>query len=298
MPYKSGKKKKVNYKKLKAITKQRKKAKKKIKKEVCDDAEFTQCQHCQSAVLAYNNTTRSSMSTPICSEYTKQLLAMHSCNCEKCGKYLEFHPERSADASIIFVCSNSAKPCSHALCYDCGILYDLKTETDAKMDIVKALSAECGAESPEPADSSDSADGSQSDEEDKNPKVEADVSMIASVAPLTIVAEMMHGMDSHMDMSNKEMTVHTNEQRNKSDKQSSDSLIIGAIMALLVSNYVFGTMKMQRKLKILPLICIFAAIAYCVAVNFLSTDPDYTALNVTIDLDLDENIEYDTITKG
>merc|ERR1712129_72109 len=146
--------------------------------------------------------------------------------------------------------------------------------------------------SPEPADSSDSADGSQSDEEDKNPKVEADVSMIASVAPLTIVAEMMHGMDSH-----KEMTVHTNEQR-QSDKQSNDNLIIGFMMALLLGNYVFDTMKMQRKLKILPLICIFAAIAYCVAVNFLSTDPDYTALNVTIDLDLDENIEYDTITKG
>jgi len=293
MPYKSGKKKKVNYKKLKAITKQRKKAKKKIKKEVCDDAEFTQCQHCQSAVLAYNNTTRSSMSTPICSEYTKQLLAMHSCNCEKCGKYLEFHPERSADASIIFVCSNSAKPCSHALCYDCGILYDLKTETDAKMDIVKALSAECGAESPEPADSSDSADGSQSDEEIKDTKVKAELPIIASVAPLTIVAEMMHGMDSH-----KEMTVHNTNENRKSDKQSNDNLIIGFMMALLLGNYMFDTMKMQRKLKILPLICIFAAIAYCVAVNFLSTDPDYTALNVTIDLDLDENIEYDTITKG
>merc|ERR1740122_392632 len=125
---------------------------------------------------------------------------MHSCNCEKCGKYLEFHPERSADASIIFVCSNSAKPCSHALCYDCGILYDLKTETDAKMDIVKALSAECGAESPEPADSSDSADGSQSDEEIKDTKVKAELPIIASVAPLTIVAEMMHGMDSHKEM--------------------------------------------------------------------------------------------------
>ena len=136
---------------------------------MCDDAEFTQCQHCKSAVTAYNNTTRSA-TTPIHSEYTKALLKQQHTNCEKCGKYVEFHPERSADASIIFLCSN-ATPCSHALCYDCGILYNLKAETNAKMDIVKALqdttcplapprgeSAEVGAESPEPAEPSEPAE--------------------------------------------------------------------------------------------------------------------------------------------
>jgi len=319
MPYKS-KKKKVNYKKLKAITKQRKKAKKKIKKEVCDDAEFTSCQHCKSSVCAYNNTTRSA-TTPIDSEYTQTLLKLHSCNCEKCGKYVEFHPERSADASIIFLCS-SATPCSHALCYDCGILYNLKTETNVKEDIVKALttseptptrgdSAEVGAESPEPTSDSD---------EDKTSK-----DILSSVAPsLAIVAEMMHGMDP-MDM---DMDMHTQTgkdmavKQRKSDKQSSDGLIIGTMFALLVSNYVLGTMK-TRKLKNVQLICIFAAIAYlgmyCIPFclfltlvigavsllivarcNFLSTlyDSHYRDLNVTIDLDLDENIEYDVITKG
>jgi len=313
MPYKS-KKKKVNYKKLKAITKQRKKAKKKIKKEVCDDAEFTSCQHCKSAVCAYNNTMRSA-TTPIHSEYTKALIKQQSTNCEKCGKYVEFHPERSADASIIFLCS-SATPCSHALCYDCGILYNLKTEPNAKMDIVKALqdttpprgeSAEVGAESPEPADSG---------EDDKAKDI------ISSVVPMAIMAEMMHGMDS-MDMqTGKEVAVRGDQSR-KSDKQSSDGLIIGTMMALLVSNYVLGTIK-TRKLKNFGFFCMFAVIAYlgmyCIPFslflalvigalsvlivarcNFVSTlyNADITELNVTIDLDLDENIEYDVSdTKG
>lgn len=311
MPYKSSKKKKVNYKKLKAITKQRKKAKKKIKKEVCDDAEFTSCSHCKSPVCAYNNTTRSAM-PPICSEYTKALLKQSSTNCEKCGKYVEFHPERSADASIIFMCSN-ATPCSHALCYDCGILYNLKTETNAKVDIVKALQgevAEVGAESPEPAESVDGDDK----EKDIN---------ISSVVPMAIMAEMMHGMDSMSDMSEmatgKEVAVR--EQR-KSDKQSSDGLIIGTFMALLVSNYMLGTLK-TRQLKNVQFFALFAVIAYlgmylipfslflalvigAVSVvivarcNFVSTlySADIQELNVTIDLDLDEDIEYDVTTKG
>merc|ERR1712228_617171 len=129
--------------------------------------------------MGYNN-TMCSATTPIHSEYTEALIKQQSTNCEKCGKYVEFHPERSADASIIFMCSN-AKPCSHALCYDCGILYNLKTETNAKVDIVKALQgevAEVGAESPEPAESVDG------DDKEKNIN-------IASVVPMAIMAEMM-----------------------------------------------------------------------------------------------------------
>lgn len=324
MPYKS-KKKKVNYKKLKAITKQRKKAKKKIKKEVCDDAEFTSCQHCKSDVCAYNNTTRSS-TTCIHSEYTKCLLKQHSTNCEKCGKYIEFHPERSADASIIFLCSSST-PCSHALCYDCGILYNLKTDTNAKMDIAQALtgeSAEVGAESPEPASS---VDGGSSDDDDtcnrdkheheheQEKDIDADVGAISSVVPMAIMAEMMHGHGMDMATStSKEVAVR---EQQKSDKQSSDAegLIIGTMMALYLLKKV--------KSKNVPFFVLFAAISYlgmyfipfalflallvgAVSVliiarcNFVSTlyNDDFTELNVTIDLDLDEDIEYDVITKG
>merc|ERR1719445_1043312 len=124
-------------------------------------------------------------------------------------------------------------------------------------------------------------------------------------------------MDMHAQTS-KDMAVRTaGEQQRKSDKQSSDGLIIGTMMALLVSNYVLGTMK-TRKLKNVQLICICAVLAYlgmyCIPFclflplvigavsllivarcNFLSTlyDSHYRDLNVTIDLDLDENIEYD-----
>lgn len=321
MPYKS-KKKKVNYKKLKAITKQRKKAKKKIKKEVCDDAEFTQCQHCNSAVTAYNNTTRSS-TTCIHSDYTKCLLKQHSTNCEKCGKYVEFHPERSADASIIFLCSN-ATPCSHALCYDCGILYNLKVETTAKMDIAQALTeeaAEVGAESPEPSPSvnGDKSDHDRDSEGESNKdKEETEKEIISSVVPMAIMAEMMHGMDTMDPMqtsTSKEVKVATTE---KADKTDADGLIIGTMMAL----YLLGTIS-KGKLKNVPFFVLFALISYLgmyfipfalflallvgalsvliiVRCNFVSTlyNDDFTELNVTIDLDLDEDIEYDVITKG
>ena len=156
-------------------------------------------------------------------------------------------------------------------------------------------------------------DGDDNGDEDKE--------IISSVVPMAIVAEMMHGMDPmDMDMqTTKDVAVR--EQR-KSDKQSSDGIIIGTMLALLVSNYVLGTIK-TRKFKNVPFFVLFAVIAYlgmyCIPFslflalvigavsvlivarcNYVSTlyNEDITELNVTIDLDLDENIEYDVTTKG
>merc|ERR1719384_1624378 len=130
---------------------------------------------------------------------------------------------------------------------------------------------------------------------------------------------MMHGMDS-MDIQSKEVAVR--DESRKSDKQSSDGLIIGTFMALLVSNYMLGTLK-TRQVKNVQFFALFAVIAYlgmylipfslflalvigAVSVvivarcNFVSTlySADIQELNVTIDLDLDEDIEYDVTTKG
>lgn len=135
---------------------------------------------------------------------------------------------------------------------------------------------------------------------------------------MAIMAEMMHGHGMDMATStSKEVAVR---EQQKSDKQSSDAegLIIGTMMAL----YLLGTLK-RGKSKNVPFFVLFAAISYlgmyfipfalflallvgAVSVliiarcNFVSTlyNDDFTELNVTIDLDLDEDIEYDVITKG
>jgi len=103
--------------------------------DLTDDDEFKYCQYCQSHVEPYNNTSLST--TSIDNLYTKTLLKYHHLNCEKCGLFIELHPKHSREEGLIFLCSNSI-PHKHCLCYDCGLLYGLKTDSK-KIDIVSQL---------------------------------------------------------------------------------------------------------------------------------------------------------------
>eukprot|EP01083_Nonionella_stella_P138811 422502_1 len=94
-----------------------------IRLNINDDEEFTSCEYCKRHVQPYNNTSLST--TPILSLYTKTLIQYHHLNCQKCGLYIELHPKNATDESLIFLCPNH-QPHKHCLCYDCGLLYDLK----------------------------------------------------------------------------------------------------------------------------------------------------------------------------
>lgn len=83
-----------------------------------DDDEFRSCQFCHSPMTIFHNaTTRNHKNS--------MTLSFDQTNCEKCGKFIEILPEIPEDEGLLFVCSHSE--CQRqCLCFECGLLYDLK----------------------------------------------------------------------------------------------------------------------------------------------------------------------------
>jgi len=83
--------------------------------DINDDEEIRSCQFCKSELIVFHN----KMSNHSIS------LSFNQTNCEKCGKFIAIHPEDPEEEGLLFVCSHSECR-KHCLCYECGILYDLK----------------------------------------------------------------------------------------------------------------------------------------------------------------------------
>eukprot|EP01084_Bolivina_argentea_P287629 493555_1 len=99
-----------------------------IRIDINDDKEFKQCEYCKDELELYN--TASISNTAAINNHTKTLLSYKHLNCKKCGLYIEFHPNNPKDEALIFLCSKII-PHKHCLCYHCGLLYQLLTETNS-----------------------------------------------------------------------------------------------------------------------------------------------------------------------
>ena len=86
------------------------------------------------------------------SSFIEAVVDFHDFHCQKCGLYIEVHPELDEEGdgwSKVFICSRSLGPHDYGLCYHCGLLYGINPHCDStEHDLLHLIRSQISSQIP------------------------------------------------------------------------------------------------------------------------------------------------------
>jgi len=228
---------------------------------IVDDDEFTSCQHCKSDLKPYRNTSLSDTSSPSPpGDKVRQTLSRYGhLNCEKCGVYIEIHPDGPSEEDILFVCS-AETPHRHCLCQSCGKLYGLKADEERTNEMVARWMAT--------STDADSAESSRIEPDAPSSSLLAANALAGAMNVAnngTLIADLMSGPISS------EMEAADSLADHDSTDAVSSLFLLSSIVALMVWQGIYS--KIPELFRVSGIAIWFAAWYFAVTFYFNDNEP-------------------------